>query len=154
MLFAGLTPLAVVEAKRRNTDVAGKIPQSKRYSIGYQITDEQTSAGGPWGECQVPFLFSANGRDYLKQLRTKSGIWFLDARRSTNHPRPLVGWYSPRDLKQLLKRFNQPFPFLYRVSDGLLDIDVFPGFCGCYCVQRVPVIRSRYSDSIDIVPAQ
>ncbi len=103
VLFAGLTPLAVVEAKRRNTDVAGKIPQSKRYSIGYQITDEQTSAGGPWGECQVPFLFSANGRDYLKQLRTKSGIWFLDARRSTNHPRPLVGWYSPRDLKQLLK---------------------------------------------------
>src|SRR5699024_1460043 len=58
----------------------------------------------PWGDYQVPFLFATNGREYLQQIEQKSGIWFLDARKSTNHPRPLKGWYSPEGLKDLLKK--------------------------------------------------
>jgi hypothetical protein len=29
---------------------------------------------------RVPFLFATNGRPYLKQVETQSGIWFRDAR--------------------------------------------------------------------------
>ncbi|PHS10619.1 MAG: type I restriction-modification system endonuclease [Blastopirellula sp.] len=106
-LFAGLTPIAIVEAKRKRKDVAAGIEQSKRYSSGYTIEGEQISPGDPWGKFQVPFLFATNGRPYLKQIRTKSGIWFLDARRSTNHPKPLEGWYTPKGLTTLLKQATE-----------------------------------------------
>ncbi|MCP4600303.1 MAG: type I restriction-modification system endonuclease [Proteobacteria bacterium] len=103
VLFVGLTAIAVVEAKRRQKDVAEAIPQCKRYSKDYVIKgDEQLPEGGPWGEYKIPFLFATNGRRFLRQIKTKSGIWFLDARRSTNHPGPLEGWYTPEGLKKLL----------------------------------------------------
>lgn len=102
MLFTGLTPVAVVEAKRRRTDVAGAIEQSKRYSRGYTVGADQQSPGGPWGAYIVPFLFATNGRPFLRQIAEKSGIWFLDARQDTNHPRALEAWYTPEGLPQLL----------------------------------------------------
>jgi type I restriction enzyme R subunit len=102
VLFAGLTPVAVVEAKRRAKDVAGALDQSKRYARDYAFRDGELSPGGPWGAFAIPFLFATNGRGFIQQLRTKSGIWFLDARRPTNLPRPLNGWYSPDDLTALL----------------------------------------------------
>jgi type I restriction enzyme R subunit len=40
----------------------------------------------------------------LEQLKEKSGIWFLDARLPTNHPRPLQGWYSAEELMALLNQ--------------------------------------------------
>ena len=98
VFFAGLKPLAVVEAKRSRKDVSAAIGQSKRYSSGYFTPPDGVSPGGPWGEYKIPFLFASNGRPYLKQYKTKSGIWFLDARLSTNHSYPLVGWYSPEGL--------------------------------------------------------
>ena len=104
VLFAGLTPIAVVEAKRRSKDVVGAIEQSKRYSRDYDFTGEPPAAGAPWGPFSIPFLFATNGRPFLRQIKTKSGIWFLDARRSTNHPRPLEGWYTPEGLQDLLKQ--------------------------------------------------
>jgi type I restriction enzyme R subunit len=103
VLFTGLTPIAVVEAKRKAKDVVGAIEQSKRYSRNYlKKADELLPGGGPWDKYRVPFLFATNGRPFLQQLREKSGIWFLDARRSTNHPRPLEGWYTPGGLTDLL----------------------------------------------------
>ena len=41
---------------------------------------------------------STNGRPYLRQLRTKSGIWFCDLRSSNFSSRPLDGWPSPDGL--------------------------------------------------------
>ena len=102
VLFAGLVPVAVVEAKRKRKDVAGAIEQSKRYSRDYVIHGDEKLAGGPWGKYKVPFLFATNGRPFLRQIKTKSGIWFLDARQSTNHPRALEGWYTPDGLLDLL----------------------------------------------------
>ncbi len=105
VLFAGLQVVAVVEAKRKHKDVMGVIPQAKRYSLGYVVKgDESLPEGSPWGAHKVPFLFATNGRPFLRQLRTKSGIWFLDARRSENHPAPLEGWYTPEGLIDLLKQ--------------------------------------------------
>lgn len=108
VLFAGLVPLAVVEAKRRSKNVAADIGQAERYSRGYVVRgEEELPPGGPWdggaeGALRIPFLFATNGRPYLKQIETKSGIWFRDGRRPTNHPRALQGWYSPEGLEKLL----------------------------------------------------
>lgn len=107
VLFAGLKPLAVVEAKRKAKDVPGSIEQSKRYSLGYVFSADQNIPGGPWNEYKIPFLYATNGRPYLKQIRTKSGIWFLDGRSATNHPRPLQGWHSPSGLMDLLTNDEQ-----------------------------------------------
>ncbi len=104
VLFVGLKPVAVVEAKRQNVDAAGAITQAQRYSEDFKIDSDANTPGGPWSDYQIPFLFSTNGRGYLKQLRTKSGIWFQDVRQPTNHPRPLVSWYTPEGLKQLLSQ--------------------------------------------------
>ena len=51
----------------------------------------------------MPFVFAANGRSYLKQVETESGIWFRDTRRSANHRRALVNWLTPRCLSGLLE---------------------------------------------------
>jgi type I restriction enzyme R subunit len=100
VLFLGLMAVGVVEAKRTRVDVAGAIEQAKRYSKGFQPLAEVE--GAPWGKYNVPFLFSTNGRPFLRQLETKSGIWFLDARRAANHPRALEGWMTPEGLKAML----------------------------------------------------
>ncbi|SHK16893.1 type I restriction enzyme, R subunit [Desulfatibacillum alkenivorans DSM 16219] len=107
VLFAGLKPLAIVEAKRKVKDVPGIIEQAKRYSKGYTIKADEVLPGGPWGDYKIPFLFATNARPYLKQIQTKSGIWFLDARISTNHPYPLLGWYSPEGLLAELQKDKQ-----------------------------------------------
>ena len=104
VLFIGLTPIAVVEAKRKNIDVSASLVQAKRYSRDFFLTEEMQSPGGPWHEYRIPFVFSANGRPYLRQLETASGIWFNDLREPTNLSHPLDGWYSPLGLRQLLKR--------------------------------------------------
>jgi type I restriction enzyme R subunit len=107
-LFVGLEIVAVVEAKRQSKDVSGDIDQAKRYSKGYQIKGDETLCDGyPWGEYRVPFVFATNGREYLEQLHTKSGIWFCDVRNPNNLRRPLQGWYSPEGLMKLLQQDKQ-----------------------------------------------
>ena len=97
-LFAGLDIIGVVEAKRQSKNVAGDIPQAKRYSRDFQLRGDAAFLGEPWGEYRVPFVFATNGREFLEQLRTMSGIWFGDLRRPENIARPLKNWYSPADL--------------------------------------------------------
>ncbi len=104
VLFIGLMPVAVVEAKRKNVDVSAALVQAKRYSRDISLMDDMHSPGGEWGVYKIPFAFSSNGRPYLKQLETHSGIWFVDLRRSTNLSHALDGWYTPEGLKELLKR--------------------------------------------------
>ncbi len=101
-LFVGLMPVGVVEAKRKRKNVAGAIGQSKRYSRGFRLESDMASPGGPWSDFRVPFLFATNGRPFLRQIAERSGIWFLDARRDTNHPRALEAWYTPEGLLQSL----------------------------------------------------
>jgi type I restriction enzyme R subunit len=105
VLYAGLVAVAVVEAKRKHKDVMEVLPQAKRYSVGYlKKGDETLAEGAPWGEHRIPFLFATNGRAYLRQLKTKSGIWFLDARRPENHPTALEGWHTPDGLTRMLEQ--------------------------------------------------
>ena len=57
-----------------------------------------------WGEYKVPFTFATNGRPYLEQLRTKSGIWFQDLRNPAAAPKALRGWMSPIGIQELLEK--------------------------------------------------
>jgi len=107
VLFQGLTPMAVVEAKRKNIDVSGALQQAKRYSRTFSASAETQLHERNWGEKsehRIPFVFSANGRPYLRQLATKSGVWFCDLRHPENRSQALDGWYSPAGLKSLLQK--------------------------------------------------
>jgi type I restriction enzyme, R subunit len=107
VLFIGLIPVAVIEAKRKNIDVSGALQQAKRYSRDFQAEGDlempSFEAGGQQS-FRIPFAFSTNGRPYLRQLATKSGIWFCDLRRPYNLSQPLDGWHTPEGLLTLLKR--------------------------------------------------
>jgi type I restriction enzyme, R subunit len=123
VLFVGLTPVAAVEAKRKNIDVSSALQQAKRYSRGFSATGGIQSPGGPWEDHHLPFIFSSNGRPYLRQLATRSGIWFCDTRRPDNLGHALDGWYTPEGLIALLKRDEQGAhqklaiePFIYGFS--------------------------------------
>src|SRR5690606_9559214 len=59
---------------------------------------------GNWYDYKAPFLFSTNGREYLEQIKTKSGIWFLDIRKDRNSAYPLKGWFSPQGLIDLYEK--------------------------------------------------
>jgi type I restriction enzyme R subunit len=107
-LFVGTRCIAVVEAKRQNKNVSAFIDQAQRYARGFQFAGGAEPIGGPWTEDAehsflVPFVFSANGRPYLKQVETQSGIWFRDARKPSNHRRALVDWPTPDGLQGMLE---------------------------------------------------
>ncbi|MBZ4331421.1 type I restriction-modification system endonuclease [Corallococcus interemptor] len=104
ILFVGLMPVAAVEAKRKNIDVSGALQQAKRYSRTFKSDEGLVSPGGPWREFHIPFVFSSNGRPYLRQLATRSGTWFCDLRNPENLGHALDGWYTPEGLIVLLKR--------------------------------------------------
>jgi len=104
-LFIGLELYGIVEAKKYNLDISTDLRQSKLYSEAAENKNEAKLLD-QWGKYKVPFLFSTNGRAYLKQLETKSGIWFLDIRKERNQARCLKGWISPEGLK---KTYEQDF---------------------------------------------
>lgn len=115
MLFAGITPIAAVEAKRLNVNVAGKIPQAERYARGLEReTDHQPAwivegRSAPWpdgedGAFQVPFVYSCNGRPFIKQSPEVSGTWHRDVRSPANLLKALMGFHSPDGLLDMLMR--------------------------------------------------
>jgi type I restriction enzyme R subunit len=118
VLFAGLTPIAVVEAKKENTNVAGKIPQAERYSKGFNITPPLLAAWELAGltiawpdeedhHYKVPFVYSCNGRAYVPQLAEQSGTWFRDVRYTSNTKRALQSFHTPEGLLDKLKRSKE-----------------------------------------------
>jgi type I restriction enzyme R subunit len=115
VLFAGLTAIAIVEAKRENTNVAGKILQAERYSRGFKQAEGLLPswqlqgrtiawADSEEGHYQIPFVYSCNGRPYVKQLAEQSGTWFRDVRETANLAKPLHDFHSPEGLLDKLKR--------------------------------------------------
>ena len=108
-LFLGEKLYGILEAKRLNTDIPAALNVDSRiYSKGVEIFENvQLCEGSPFREYKAPFLFSSNGRGYNKDLPEKSGIWFLDARKESNLPKVLKGFYSPKDLKELLEKDDE-----------------------------------------------
>jgi type I restriction enzyme R subunit len=99
-LFIGTELYGLVEAKKYAQDISTDLTQAKQYA---ELAEVQTSVQllGEWGIYKVPFLFSTNGRPYLQQLATKSGVWFIDVRKNKNHSRSLKGWFSPEGLLKM-----------------------------------------------------
>ncbi|GAB2786893.1 type I restriction-modification system endonuclease [Halomonas shantousis] len=132
VLFHGLMPLAVVEAKKENVNVAGKIGQAERYSRGMPVAPPLIGAWElagrtiAWadeqeGHYKVPFVYSCNGRPYVPQQLELSGTWFRDVREPSNLKRALQAFHTPDGLVDLLKRSkaeaearlaNEPFGYL------------------------------------------
>ena len=102
-LFIGMELYGIVEAKKHNKNVSSDLNQAKNYSIeadgihGITFPDHEND-----DKYRVPFMFSTNGKPYLEQHKTASGIWFWDGRKQTNLDRPLKNWYSPEALKEKL----------------------------------------------------
>lgn len=126
-LFIGLKLIGFIEAKAEHKDIPSVIDyQCKDYSKNTRSEDAKYLIAS-WSGYNAPFTFATNGRPYLEQYKTKSGIWFLDLRDPSNAPKALRGWMSPAGMEELLKRDVlarnadlQKLPFdLLRDRDGL-----------------------------------
>lgn len=133
VLFVGLKPIGVIEAKKANKDVAAKLSEAYRYSQCFDHdflrSELQDAANNPqsldliaeslpayvptWSDSssstpyQIPFCYSANGRDYRAAVKTKSGIWCRDVRHPTNMAKALPEWHRPEELIAKLESDNQ-----------------------------------------------
>jgi len=121
--FVGLTPVAVAEAKKIGKSISSDLGQAQRYSTDFEAKHGVTLPGpalvftasfqgwatseGSSSTYKVPFVYAANGRPYLMQLESESGVWFRDLRTSTNHGRALAGWHSPDRLIAMLESDRQ-----------------------------------------------
>jgi len=121
-LFKGLQLIGLIEAKRSYIDIPSVIDyQCKDYAKNIKA-EHDPYVISKWNDYKVPFLYATNGRKYLKQLETKSGIWFLDARKPSNIPYALTGWPSPQGLgEELEKDINQANETLHKTSLDLLE---------------------------------
>lgn len=124
VLFVGLKPIAVVEAKRKNTDVSGKLTESYRYSKYFdnallrdvlleryapdEVHEAVPAYEASWQDTsgtqrfKIPFCYSTNGREYRATMKTKSGIWYRDVRHTTNMAKALPEWHRPEELVAML----------------------------------------------------
>lgn len=103
-LFIGMQLVATIEAKAEHKDIPSVLDyQGKDYPRNIRAEDAKYQIG-TWGEYKVPFSFATNGRPYLEQYKTKSGIWFLDLRQADNVPKALHGWISPDGMMELLEK--------------------------------------------------
>ena len=126
-LFVDEQLIGIIEAKAYEKSVYAIIDnQCHEYARNVKDEDEKYCMG-KWQNYKVPFVFATNGRPYLKQIETESGIWFQDLRKDSNIPLALQGWYSPEDLLAKYKQNvdeadqkleNLPYDFL-RDPDGL-----------------------------------
>ena len=102
-LFIDLELVGIVEAKKHLKNVMSDLGQAEQYSQlvtnDHNITFPKHANSATY---KVPFMFSSNGRPFLEQFKTASGIWFWDGRNQKNIARPLRSWFTPRDLIEKL----------------------------------------------------
>ena len=102
-LFCGLKFVGLIEAKANHKNISSILDfQCKDYAQNICSADEKYLIG-TWNGFRVPFIFATNGRNFIPQFKTASGIWFLDLRKPDNAPKSLRGWISPDDILKLLE---------------------------------------------------
>ncbi|RDY22586.1 type I restriction-modification system endonuclease [Romboutsia maritimum] len=101
-LFIGEKLVGFIEAKKYSKDVGSHIIESKTYAKGVKEEHLDYAVGG-WEEYNVPFLFTSNGRKYIEEIKEKSGVHFLDCRKTTNNPKVLQNFYTPQNILELLE---------------------------------------------------
>ena len=150
-VFIGEKLVAVLDAKKVSEDVASTIDvQVKDYAKNIKETDWKYIVG-TWGEYQVPFLFASNGRSYIEQLRTKSGIWFLDARSSTNQSYPIRNWFSPDDLLEKLDQNVEEANEVLAVADDSFMTDPLGLNLRDYQIKAINIATEHIIDGKQVV---
>jgi type I restriction enzyme, R subunit len=153
-LFVGMTCIGLVEAKRKRKNVQAAINQTGRYAQGFVAADGvELPEGGPWAShsglthepsFRVPFLFATNGRPYLKQVETQSGIWFRDARNPTNIRRALTDWPTPEGLAAELN-IDRP-----AAQERLASLPIEFGFpLRAYQKRAIHIVENALADDIN-----
>lgn len=121
-LFIGEVLVAIVEAKKLDTDVFGALNvQAKDYAKNIKTRDQKYVLK-KFQEYYVPFVYATNGRPYLEQYKEKSGIWGLDTREPFNVPTAVAAWPRPEemilDLQKDVEEANKKL-----VATGYEDIE-------------------------------
>lgn len=124
-LFIGEKLVGIIEAKREANDVSTLLDfQCKEYIKNikeehYEYCKNKT------GKFFAPFILATNGRGYIEQFETKSGIWFQDLRYTTKAPKPLKGWISPLGIEEKLEEnIEESNKMLENADEELLrDVD-------------------------------
>ncbi|MEZ8946210.1 type I restriction-modification system endonuclease [Vibrio sp. 10N.247.311.12] len=143
VLFIGLQPVAIVEAKKKALSVQDALPQAKYYAENFNYQEhaiqnelvfvgdvlatakpavkkrptlslnkvaEETKATYQAANSElreqdklkpIPFIYSANGREYLQQIKSQSGIWCANA--DGTQQRVLSAFHSPADIQAKIR---------------------------------------------------
>ena len=132
MLFIGLRPVAIVEAKKFGKDIKSDLEQAKFYAanpkdLGFYIGKENLLAAedGPdfnqtFDKDAIPFVYASNGRDYIRQLESKSGIWFYDTN-SKGISKAIGSFHSPTNLIEKLDQDQKK-------ASHKLQLEDYPAF--------------------------
>lgn len=133
VLFSGERAVGIIEAKKYEEPVAADaLNQAYDYYKHLKNAGDVVAEGWkPYAMDSAVFLFGANGRPYLSQMKNQSGIWFRDLR-NKNHPDcPLESWLTPDDIK--MKEMARP----EEDADSALQKDnYYPDFAGRYYQKR------------------
>lgn len=133
VLFSGERAVGIIEAKKYEEPVAADaLNQAYDYYKHLKNAGDVVAEGRkPYVMDSAVFLFGANGRPYLSQMKNQSGIWFRDLR-NKNHPDcPLESWLTPDDIK--MKEMARP----EEDADSALQKDnYYPDFAGRYYQKR------------------
>lgn len=141
-LFKGLEFYGIVEAKKWDQDIAGQMAQPKEYSREVPFRSDYLLVDNDMGEYKVPFIYTANGRPYLKQYKEKSGIWFWDARNPKESAYALEEFHHPEDLALKLTSQNPEL-----ADQDLVDDQDFPKFADRdYQVEAIKSIEEVIKD--------
>ncbi len=141
-LFKGIEFYGIVEAKKWDQDIAGQMAQPKEYSRGVPFRSDYLLVDNDMGEYKVPFIYTANGRPYLKQYKEKSGIWFWDARNPKESAYALEEFHHPEDLALKLTSQNPEL-----ADQDLVDDQDFPKFADRdYQVEAIKSIEEAIKD--------
>ena len=141
-LFKGLEFYGIVEAKKWDQDIAGQMAQPKEYSREVPFRSDYLLVDNDMGKYKVPFIYTANGRPYLKQYKEKSGIWFWDARNPKESAYALEEFHHPVDLALKLTSQNPEL-----ADQDLVDDQDFPKFADRdYQVEAIKSIEEAIKD--------
>ena len=103
-LFIGEKLVGLIEVKAVHKNISAVLDfQCKDYAKNIRTEDEKYLIG-TWNGFRVPFIFATNGRNFIPQFETASGIWFQDLRISSNAPKALSNWISPDGILKLLEK--------------------------------------------------
>ncbi|MFA0503408.1 type I restriction-modification system endonuclease [Vibrio sp. 10N.222.54.B12] len=164
VLFIGLQPVAIVEAKKKALSVQDALPQAKYYAENFNYQEhaiqnelvfvgdvlatakpavkkrptlslnkvaEETKATYQAANSElreqdklkpIPFIYSANGREYLQQIKSQSGIWCANA--DGTQQRVLSAFHSPQDIQAKLEK-NRKKSLEWLESHDKKELDLF-----------------------------